>query len=74
MTDVKLGLNSNSQSGSNVRNCFQCSWDEREEIFDRVAWGTEHHNSQPTLRQVLLKLEILVSRHQNGEPRILSGG
>ena len=42
-----LGLNSHNQAGANVLNCLQGSRNERKEIFDRVAWGTEPTTPNP---------------------------
>jgi hypothetical protein len=39
----------------------QCRWNERPQVFERVAVGAKDDNAQAPLGDVRLKLEVLVA-------------
>jgi len=62
-----LGLNSKHLGWLNGADRANRGWHERHEIFKGIANGAEYDNSEFSLAEILLKLEVAVSRQQHGE-------
>ena len=57
----RLCLNTNYLPRSDGRDRGQPSGNKRQQIFERITRSAEYDHAKTTLRNVLLKLEILVA-------------
>lgn len=62
------GLNMNHLSRLDGLDRGQRRWNDGKQVFERVAVGAKDDNAQAPLRDVLLKLEVLVAGQEHREP------
>ena len=67
----RLCLNTNHLPRSDGRDCGQASGNKRQQVFERIARSAEYDHAKTPVRDVLLKLEILVAGHEHREPSVL---
>ena len=66
-----LCLNTNQLPRSDGRDRGQASGNKRQQVFERIARSAEYDHAKTSVRDVLLKLEILVAGHEHREPSVL---
>ena len=69
-----LCLNSNHPPRLESFDCGQRFWNEWDQILKRVARSAQDHNPEASLRDVLLKLQVLVAGQEYVEPADLRAG
>jgi hypothetical protein len=62
------GLNTTHLSRLDCLDRGQHRWNERKQVFERAAVGAKYDNAEAPLRDVLLKLEVLVAGQEHREP------
>ncbi len=67
----RLRLNTDHLPGSDGRDCGQARGNKRQQVFERIAGSAEYDYAKTPVRDVLLKLEILVAGHEHRKPSVL---
>lgn len=68
-----LSLNSKHYAGPNSLDGLKCVWQQRQQILERIAHPAQYDNADLPLRDVLLKLKILIAGDEDAETGGLRG-
>ena len=71
VSNGRVCLNTNQLPRLDGRDRGQAGRNKWQQVFERVAGSAEYDHAKTPVRDVLLKLEILVASHKHREPSVL---